>query len=132
MNTTKIIDGTTWEVIEEENNMNKGKLVTVELGPRRSVKMYEADAIAQGHIPAPKEQKQKAPAGDKRKKPTGNKSLETKELPADDFTEISGVGPATARALQARNIRTFEDLRHAGDLNFLSETIRKHIEEWRG
>jgi hypothetical protein len=117
---------------EVENNMNKGKLVRVELSPGRVVKMYEQDAIERGLIPAPKEQKKRGrPKGSKILKPQGNKSLETKELPpTDDFTQIDGVGPATARALQARGIRTFEDLRNAGDLHFVSESIRKSIEKY--
>jgi len=122
------------EIHKQENIMNKGPLINIQLPgqPGRMVKMYEQDAIAQGLIPAPKETKKRGrpPGSNKMLKPQGNKSLKTKELlPPDDFTEIPGVGMATARALQAHGIRTFEDLRKASDLHFISESSRKKIEK---
>lgn len=112
----------------------RGPLVRVELQPGRFVKMYQEDAIAAGYIkekPAA-ENKMRLPAEDKRKA----------ELPAEveleqgppapaDFTTISGVGPATARLLTTRGITTFEQLRQAGTLDYVSVQAMQAIERWR-
>jgi hypothetical protein len=44
-----IIDSKEWKLITQEIRMQKGKLVNIDLGKGRFVKMYEADAIAQGY-----------------------------------------------------------------------------------
>lgn len=119
--------------------MKKGPLVRVELQPGRFVKMYEQDAIAQGLLEAkakpPGENKMLPPAGNKMVEAQGSKGAgeqdDPPDPPADDLTTIDGIGPATARALQARGITTFEDLRKAGDLNFISAQAQKAIDEWK-
>ena len=130
--------------------MSKGKLIRVELSPGRIVKMYEADAVAQGLIPAP-EAKAQPPAtrqrpkpGDKQRLPQEDKDKAPEPVeepaqpeeqddgrPQDDFTTIPGVGPATARALAASGITTFAQLRTAGELDYLTATVNAAIEEWR-
>jgi predicted flap endonuclease-1-like 5' DNA nuclease len=110
--------------------MKKGKLVTV-TGPRGyGVKMYEQDAIAQGLIPGKKAQ----PAKENKMMPQPQNKLapapvETKEL-IDDLTTIDGIGKATERALNARGIKTFEQLR-AANVDFLSPMVKAKIEDWR-
>lgn len=135
----------------QKTRANKGPLVRVELQPGRYVKMYEADAIAAGHIRPRPEPKQKArpPQENKIREPGGDKGAETAVTPPagapagtaekmvetavsepDDFTTIDGIGRATARLLAAHDITTFEELRQA-DLGFLSGKQREVIEEWR-
>ncbi len=120
--------------------MSKGKLIRVELQPGRIVKMYEADAVAQGLIPAP-EAKAQPPATRQRPKPGDKQRLPQEDKdkapePAqpeeqDDFTVIDGVGPATARALAASGITTFAQLRDAGTLDFLTAAANDAITAWR-
>jgi predicted flap endonuclease-1-like 5' DNA nuclease len=127
-----------WPLVTREDVMKKGKLVRIELSPGRFVKMHEKDAIAQGLL-KPKAQ---PPAKNKMKPPQGDKVVAPpdpseggKEKEGDDFTTIDGVGPATARALQAHGIATFEQLRQAHEasaLDFLSAQARQAIERWRG
>ena len=136
----------------------KGPLVRVHLGRGRYVKMYREDAERQGYL-QPKarrgaEDKLRAPEGDKGAQTPraqtpgaqtpGAQTHETEEenLPgcggvgeaprkeADDLTEIPGVGEATARALEARGIRAFAELRTAS-LEGLPGRIRAAIEAWR-
>ena len=112
--------------------MRKGKLIRVKLRSGQFVKMYEADAIAQGYL-APKAKPQ---AQNKMRTPLQNKSapeeIETESAPpADDFTTIPGVGPATARALVTHGITSFEQLRQAGTLGYISPKTMKAIEDWR-
>ena len=114
--------------------MNKGKLITVKLKNREGamVKMYEADAIAQGLLPG----KARPQAPNKMLKPADNKVTPEPEKPAekppaDDFTTIPGVGPATARALVAHGIATFEQIKAAGDLDYLTAKARDGIAAWR-
>jgi len=110
--------------------MKKGKLVRVEIAKGQFRKMYEADAIAAGLIKA------RPPAQNKMQVPAENKSAdpapEPEERPqADDFTVIPGVGQATARALVAHGIATFDELRDAGKLDYLSEKANQAIQDWR-
>ena len=70
-----IIDSKQWKLINQEARMNKGKLINVEISKGRYVKMYEADAIAQGKIkpPAAAEKKLRIPPANKMWKPEANK-----------------------------------------------------------
>ena len=120
--------------------MSKGKLVRVELRKGQFVKMYEADAIAKGLL-APKAKPQ---ATNKMRTPPENKSApaetetgraqpEHTQPPAgDDFTTIPGIGKGTARALAANGITTFEQLKAAGKLDYLTPKARQAIEDWIG
>jgi len=121
-----------WELVTQEKNIKKGPLVKVLIGRGQYVKMYEADAIAKGLLPS----KAKPPADNKMRLPTENKSTPPEtELentpPADDFTTIAGVGPATARALMANGINSFEQLRQAGALGYVTPKTMQAIEAWR-
>lgn len=140
-----------WPLRSQEADVKKGKLIRVEITPGRFVKMYEVDAVAQGLVkvaaPAPLrqaqdaaqrgEQKSRPPGGDKMVKPGGDKAAPPapqrgeQEPPPDDLTTIPGVGKATARALAARGITTFEQLRQANALDFLTPQARESIEQWR-
>jgi predicted flap endonuclease-1-like 5' DNA nuclease len=100
---------------------NKGKLVKIEVSPGRLVKMYEADAIAAGHIKA--KTKALPAAEDKMLLPAENKT-------ADDFSAIPGIGPAAARAIAAHGIATYDDLK-AADLSFLPKRAQEAIEAWK-
>jgi predicted flap endonuclease-1-like 5' DNA nuclease len=112
--------------------------------------MHREDAIAAGHI-APLRQAQDAAQGgekmraagenkmlpaaeDKFHEPAGDKAPPTPQRGEEeeaDFTSIPGVGPATARALKAQRIQTFEQLRAAGQLDFISPQAREAIEQWK-
>ena len=113
--------------------MNKGKLVNIQISPGRFVKMYEADAIARGLLKA------KPQAPNKMRVPGQNKTAPEEKLempveekpPADDFTTIPGVGPATARALVTHGVTSFDQLRSAGKLDYLSSKTMQAIEAWR-
>lgn len=110
--------------------MKKGKLIRVELQPGRFVKMHEVDAAAAGYITLP--QKKMKPAQEN--KMAMPKEVKTKPLPQvepENFTEINGIGPATARALNNHGINTFDDLRAASDLDFLPISAQSAIERWR-
>ena len=113
--------------------MKKGKLVRIRIGRGQFKKMYEADAIAQGLLPSKKKQS----AHNKMRLSTGNKlapqKLKVENAPLDKyfFTTIHGVGPATARVLIDNGIITFEQLREAGTLNYVSPKVMKAIEAWR-
>lgn len=117
-----------WPVDNQEKRMKKGPLVRVEIAPGRVVKMYRADAIEQGYVEAP-ETKEQPRRHDKQRLPEQNKEPEPEPEP-DDFTEIDGVGPATARAIVANGITTFDALR-AANLDFLSGSPLAAVEEWR-
>jgi len=167
-----VIDSESWELVTQETRMKKGPLVKVELQPGRYVKMYEADAIAQGLI-SPATGPNKAPAKsrpaakDKMRRSELDKAVRSKaeegpevapqkaaeetkpagglagrsglqQTPAgsslaetDDFKAIDGVGLATARALAAHGIETFEELHDAGQLDFLNAPLNAVIEKWR-
>jgi predicted flap endonuclease-1-like 5' DNA nuclease len=100
---------------------NKGKLVKIEVSPGRLVKMYEADAVAAGHI---KPKTKALPASENKMiLPTENKT-------ADDFSGIPGIGPAAARAILAHGIATYDDLKTA-DLSFLPKRAQESIEAWK-
>jgi predicted flap endonuclease-1-like 5' DNA nuclease len=131
-----------WSTDNQEVRMSKGKLIRVELQPGRFVKMYEADAAAQGLAAVPDEggpaAKAQPPAQNKQRLPAQNKSAAAEDIPeeaaveeADDLTEIPGVGPATARALQANGIRTFAQLRSAGTLDYLTGPANEALAAWR-
>jgi len=122
----------TWTVVTQASNAKKGPLVRVQMGPGRYVKMYEADAIAKGLIPG----KAKPQATNKMQTSSKNKAAapeaQTEEkAPADDFTTISGIGPATARALAAHGITTFDQLKAAEELAYLPAKARAGIDAWR-
>jgi predicted flap endonuclease-1-like 5' DNA nuclease len=126
-----------WPRVTQETNMKKGPLVKVQIGKGQYVKMYEADAIAQGKLPS----KAKPAPANKMRDPaaTQNKSVPQEPEaesappePADDFTTIPGIGKGTARALVANGITTFEQLRLAGTLKYLTPKTRQAIEDWRG
>lgn len=117
----------------------KGRLVRVELEPGRFVKMHREDAIAQRLL----KPKAKRPAEDKRRQVEEDKGTrgQGKEVSTrvlteagkalnDDFTEIRGIGKATAAMLYARGVWTFEGLRTV-DLEGLPEYVRRVVEEWR-
>lgn len=140
-----IVSSKSFEMSTPQTRAKKGKLVRVEMQPGRFVKMYEADAVAAGLIEA----KAKPAAGNKMVRPEGNKTLaaeqgspsttlrtgrgaEEKEKVVDDFTTINGIGPASARALQARGITSFEALRQATALDYLTPQARQAIEQWKG
>jgi len=124
-----IEDPKNWPVDNQQVRAKKGKLIRVQIKPGRYVKMYEADAIAQGYIKAQPQ------AENKMRQPPGNK-VAPEEPPeekpqADDFITIPGIGPATARALVSHGITTFEQLKSAGDLAYLTAKGRDAIEAWR-
>ncbi len=116
--------------------MSKGKLVRIQLQKGQYVKMYEADAIAKGLLSA----KAKPQATNKMRTPPVNKQAPAEQAQpelkrefsqtADDFTTISGIGKATARALVTNGIRTFEQLKAAKKLDYLSPKARQAIEDW--
>jgi hypothetical protein len=119
-----------------QTRAKRGPLVRVEISPGRFVKMHEQDAVAAGHIkpkgrPPQEEDKQRPAGGDKSGagQPAGKPAGEPVTM--DDLTTVAGVGRATARALQARGITTFEQLRQAGPLDYLSPQTMQAIEQWR-
>jgi predicted flap endonuclease-1-like 5' DNA nuclease len=129
-----ITDKKNWELVTQEKNMKKGPLVKIKIGRGQFVKMYEADAIAKGLLPS----KAKPLTQNKMLDPTAtqNKSAPTEPEaestpPVDDFTTIQGVGPATARALVANGITSFEQLRQAGALAYVTPRTMQAIEAWR-
>jgi len=128
-----IIDSKEWKIITQETRMNKGKLVNIDLGKGRFVKMYEADAIAQGLLKAkPQAPNKMRVPGQNKAAPEGKPEVQPEEKPpADDFSTIAGVGPATARALISHGITTFEKLKTAGTLNYLTTKTLQAIEAWR-
>jgi predicted flap endonuclease-1-like 5' DNA nuclease len=128
-----------------QTRREKGPLVRVEKGaPGRYVKMYRADVERLGLVekvhPADKDKlklpaggdKSQPPQGDKSLPPQGNKAAEpTPPAEPDDFTEIDGVGKATARALAGHGIVTFDQLKAAGTLDYITPAAMSAIEEWR-
>jgi predicted flap endonuclease-1-like 5' DNA nuclease len=124
-----ILDKKNWAVDNQQVRAKKGKLVRVQIRPGQFVKMYEVDAIAKGYI------KGKPQAENKMRLPTENKAV-LEEAPeekpqADDFTTIPGIGIATARALTTHGITTFEQLKAAGDLPYLTTKGRESVAAWR-
>jgi len=129
-----ITDKKNWELVTQEKNMKKGPLVKIPIGRGQFVKMYESDAIAKGLLPS----KAKPQAENKMRLPTATQNKSAPQEPeavsaptADDFTTIMGVGPATARALVANGITTFEQLRQAGALTYVTPRTMQAIEAWR-
>ena len=110
------------------------KLVKVQLGPHRFAKMYEDDAIKRGLL------KKKAPTANKMVAPQENKMVtppeDKREAPEfekaqwDDFTEIHGVGKATAELLQEHGVHYFDELLYA-QIEFVNPKAKQAIEEWR-
>lgn len=145
------IDVDSFTPYNEEVRMSKGPLVRVEISPGRTVKMHRDDAIRQGFLKGQSaaQDKAQAPAANKAQAPAQNKAGEGTEDPADEygaqadisklppmpdpFKDIPGVGAATARALVARGIRSFEQLRAANldEMDYLSSNVRQAIEAWR-
>lgn len=129
-----IISSKSFEINSPQTRAKKGPLVRVELQPGRFVKMHKVDAVAAGLI----EGKAKPAAGNKLRPPAEDKSTkkqesgEKTEKVVDDFTTIDGIGPASARALQVRGITSFEQLRQATTLDYLTPQARQAIEQWRG
>lgn len=125
-----------WPLDNQEVRMKKGPLIKIELQPGRFVKMYEQDAIAQGLVEPkakpPKHDKMQRPEENKIQAPEEDKAAESEAQPADDFTQIPGVGPATARAIVAHNITTFEQLREAPSLDFLPERALESVKSYLG
>lgn len=135
-----IINRASFSVDNQRTRQERGPLVHVQIGPGQFRKMYEADAIAAGHIkPAQKsapakENKMLKPVEDKATKPP----KETKNEPAtavvepDNFSDIDGVGPATVRALSAAGIETFDQLREASDRldKILSGRALTAVQSW--
>ena len=105
----------------------KGPLVKVQIGPRRWVKMYEADAIAKGYLPA----KARPQAENKMRQPAADKGPAVVEPVRDDFRVISGVGKSTVEALHERGIYTFDQLMES-ELDFLPGKVRLAIEAYFG
>ncbi len=104
--------------------MSREKLVNVELGPGRYVKMYESDAAKLR--PAP-EDKMRRPAEDKL---ITSDAFKGEQEPAADFTTIDGIGPATAEELREAGYRTFDDLRVA-DVDELPSRAQGPVRRWR-
>ncbi len=127
-----------WPRVTQETNMNKGRLVKVQIGKGQFVKMYESDAIEQGKIPG----KAKPPAAAQNKMldpvaaqnksaPQEPEAESAPPEPEDDFTTIPGIGKGTARALIANGITSFAQLRQAGELKYLTTKSMQAIESWR-
>lgn len=113
---------------------SKGPLVRVEIAPGRFVKMYRADAVPwlgpdPKAAPAVTATKAAPPTENKMMPPVENKNAETVE--PDDFATIPGIGRASARALTARGITTFAQLRQATSLDFLSPAAQAAVVTWR-
>lgn len=113
--------------------MNKGKLINIDLGKGRFVKMYEADAIARGLLKAKPQapNKMRVPGQNKATPEEKPEAPPEEKPPADDFSTIAGIGKATAKALAVHGIITFEQLRSAGTLVYLGDKMNKVIESWR-
>ncbi len=125
--TMAVISNKSFVTENQRTRATKGPLVRVEINPGQFSKMYEADAIAQGLI------KPRPTAENKLRLPDENKATDAESDEAVDFTEIEGVGPATARMLVAQQITTHAALRDAAKndrLTFLSAQPRQAIEAW--
>lgn len=132
-----IVSSKSFELVNAKTRAAKGPLIRVEIEPGRFVKMYQADAEAQGLV-----QKSRPPAEDKGRKPQEDKGAgeQTPTQPppkgegaeADDFTTIPGVGKATARALTVAGITSFAELRTADLSRIVSSQVQEAIEAWRG
>lgn len=130
-----VVSSKSFEIVNANTRRGKGPLVKVEISPGRFVKMYRADAEAQGLVP--QGDKLRSAEGDKGASPpstgsdlqseSGSDTADSAEnggdeaailaaVPGegDDLTEIDGVGPATARVLTAAGITTFGQLKAAG------------------
>ena len=106
----------------------KGKLVTVNQGKGRGIKMYLEDAIEAGlHKPA---QKIKLAEENKMLVPDETKQQEPEPEAQDDFTTIDGIGKASDRLLKSRGVNTFDQLREA-NLESFSTSIQNAVDRWK-
>jgi predicted flap endonuclease-1-like 5' DNA nuclease len=111
-----IIDSKEWQLINQEVRMNKGKLVNIDLGKGRFVKMYEADAIAQGLIKPtgslkpPAAAKLRTPPANKMRKPVTD-GLRQSASPANKAGQQIEVDPvaATDQRIAIEEIAKLED-----------------------
>jgi predicted flap endonuclease-1-like 5' DNA nuclease len=124
-----ITDPKSWPVDNQEVRMRKGPLIKVQIGPGQYRKMYQADAEAAGLLKAKPQVQNKMQAPAQNKAPKLAQPVE-EAPPAADFTTIPGVGPATARALTAHGITTFEQLRHINSPDFLPPKAVQAIADW--
>lgn len=129
-------DKSTWNVDNQEVRMSKGPLIRVQIKPGHWVKMYKRDAEERGYIPAeksvqkPQDKMIEGPVYSKPEAPVANKAPETEKL-YDDFTVIPNIGPATVRALNAHGITTYDQLKVAGKIEYISIRAMDSIDEWR-
>lgn len=124
-----IVDPKNWTVDNQRTRGQKGRLIRVVKKNGAVVKMYEADAIAQGLIKGkPQAENKMRPMPDNK---TAPEAPAVESIKPDDFASISGIGPATAKALVVHGITTFEQLHQAGRLDYLSEKVNDKIEDWR-
>jgi hypothetical protein len=127
-----IISSDSYSVDNQRTRQQRGPLVHVQIGPGQFRKMYEADAIAAGLLGGKKSQ---PAAENKMARPVENKAAPAPEPVEDeaqaDFTTISGVGPATARAITAAGIMTFDELRKADLSQIVSGAAVGAIEAWK-
>lgn len=138
-----ITDKYNWPLVTQEINMKKGPLVKVQIRKGQFVKMYESDAIAKGYLPskAKPQADNKMRIPDAKQNKAAHQEAEAESTPleaadefaqtADDFTTIPGIGKGTARALVAHGIRSFEQLRQAGALTYVTPKTMQAIEDWR-
>lgn len=125
-----VTNQSSWPLITQATRQSKGALIKVRMPAGNVVKMYEQDAIDQGLIEGvTSEQKQHQKAEDKKRKGDENKGGETVETV--DFSEIDGVGKATARKIVENGIRTFEELAEADLSNVLTGKAITAIEVWK-
>jgi predicted flap endonuclease-1-like 5' DNA nuclease len=138
-----VVDSNSFKNVNDKTNAGKGPLIRVQIAPNRVVKMYEADAVAQGYL----KKKAEPPKENKGRPSQGNKGAgEGESAPeaevqqeadatgestaADDLTTITGIGKATERLINAHGISTFEQLRSA-DLSFLTTQAQQAVEDWK-
>jgi predicted flap endonuclease-1-like 5' DNA nuclease len=146
-----VISRESFVIENDQTRKGKGPLVKVQIGPGQYRKMYQADAIKAGLLPAPvpsqppKDDRKDRPAtGNKVRLPERDKGVSVETVPSisvvpaserDDLTAIPGLGKATARLLGVRGVATLAQLRIAlqsgalGDFG-LSPSVVAAIEAW--
>lgn len=112
-----------WPRVTAHLNRGKGPLVKIEIKPGQAVKMYRRDAIEQGFLDEVWE-------GEQTEVQPNNDGDNDPPVVQDDFTEINGVGPATAKLILNRGILTFEQLK-AADVSFLSPKAAEAVDDWK-